>query len=466
MQIYNSLTEKKEEFIPIEENKVKIYACGPTVYDYIHIGNARPVVVFDTLRKFLEYEGYEVDFVVNFTDIDDKVINKANEEGVSIKEISERYIDAYLKNSRALNVDEDSTRHPRATEYIEEMMDFIEELINKGYAYEADGDVYFRVRKKEDYGKLSNRNIDDMISGARIEINDLKEDPLDFTLWKASKEGEPYWDSPWGKGRPGWHIECSVMSNELLGETIDIHGGGADLKFPHHENEIAQSESHSDKDLANYWMHNGLLTIEDEKMSKSQGNFFTVNEIEEEYDLEILRYFLLSSHYRMPLNFSREIMDQMANSLERLYNGLNHLERLSEVSEIKESPEDKEHLAKLDELKENFLKAMRDDLNTADGITEMFNLLRYTNSKLDKNTNKEVIQKFLQNLKDWAYIIGILQKIEEKPEEEIEALIEERETARKNKDYERADAIRNEILEMGYRLEDTSEGVVARKING
>ncbi len=461
MKLYNTLTRQKEEFKPIKENQVGIYACGPTVYDYIHVGNARPMVVFDTLRRFFHYEGYKVNFVVNFTDIDDKVINKALVEGVGIKEISDRYIEAYKEDARGLNVLEENTIHPRATNYIKDIIEFISALIEKNAAYNVNGNVYFRISAAEDYGKLSKINIDELRAGARIEVSEEKENPMDFSLWKKSKEGEPYWDSPWGKGRPGWHIECSVMSKEILGETIDIHAGGSDLQFPHHENEIAQSETLSDKTFANYWMHNGMLTINDRKMSKSEGNFFTVRDIAKEFDLEVLRYFLISSHYRMPINFSRDIMQQMANALERLYNGKRNLEYLIDNASSKE--ENLKDLDKLNKLENSFKNSMRDDLNTADAITVLFDLVRYSNQNFSEETSKDTLAKYLFKLEELAGVLGLLYKKEEILDQDIQKLIDQRQNARESKDFKKADEIRDYLLSVGIVLEDTKDGVKWRR---
>ncbi len=464
MKLYNTLTRKKEEFKPLEEGKVGIYACGPTVYDYIHVGNARPMIVFDTLRRFMEFEGYDVRFIVNFTDIDDKVIKKAIEEGVDFNVIANRYIDAYKEDAKSLNVKEESTIHPRATHFIENIIEFVGSLIDKGAAYESNGDVYFRVLEAKDYGKLSKKNIDDLQAGARIEISDQKENPMDFALWKKSKEGEPSWDSPWGLGRPGWHIECSVMSRELLGDTIDIHAGGSDLQFPHHENEIAQSETLTGKPFANYWLHNGMLTIDGSKMSKSEGNFFTVKEIAEEFDLEVLRYFLISSHYRSPLNFSREIMEQMKHALERLYTGRNHLEYLVERAEERDlDPADEDHIKELARIEDRFITSMRDDINTADGITALFELVKYSNQNFDTTTNAKVLNQYLGKLNELSGVLGLLYRKEEILEADILDLIEKRQEARKNKDYQLADDIRDRLLDQGIVLEDTKDGVKWRR---
>ena len=465
MKLFNTLTRKKEEFIPIEENKLSMYTCGPTVYNYIHVGNARPMVVFDTLRRFFIYMGYDVKYIVNFTDIDDKIINQANEEGVSIGEISEKYIDAFLEDAEGLNLYTEKTIHPRATEYIFHMIDFIEKLIDKGAAYDVDGNVYFNVDKAKDYGKLSKKNIEDLVSGSRIEISDEKENPMDFALWKKAKEGEPYWDSPWGKGRPGWHIECSVMSRELLGDTIDIHAGGEDLQFPHHENEIAQSETLTGKSLANYWMHNGMLNIDNKKMSKSEGNFLLVRDIKEEYDLEVLRFFLLSAHYRSPINFNREVMEQTKNSLERLYNAKNSLEYLLDKTEEADlSPEEEKHWEQIDKYREQFIDSMKDDLNTADAISALFELVRYTNLNLSENSSKSLVEKAYSLLNELANVLGILKKEDEILEADILKLIEKRSQARRDKDYELSDQIRDELKDRGILLEDTQDGVKWKRV--
>ena len=465
MKLYNTLTRKKEEFIPIVDGKVSMYNCGPTVYDYIHVGNGRPLVVFDTLRRFLIYKGYDVKFVVNFTDIDDKIINKANGEDVSTKEVAERYIQAFLDDARGLNLYDYETVNPRATDYVNEMVVFIEGLIEKDAAYNIDGNVYFNIDSAKNYGKLSGKNIDDLISGARIEISDEKKKPIDFALWKKAKEGEPSWDSPWGKGRPGWHIECSVMAKALLGDTIDIHSGGEDLQFPHHENEIAQSETLTEKPFANYWLHNGMITIDNKKMSKSEGELFLIKDIGEEYDLETLRFFLLSAHYRTPINFSREVMEQTKNGLDRLYNGKNNLEYLLEKSKGGESlDKEKVELDKIESFKEEFIKSMEDDLNTADAIAALFELVRYANGNINENTSKILIEKAYDNLIELSNVLGILNKKDEILEEEIIQLIEKRTQARKDKDFKLSDEIRDDLLEKGIILEDTQEGVKWKRI--
>lgn len=465
MKLYNTLTRKKEEFKPIKENEVTMYVCGPTVYDYIHVGNARPMVVFDTLRRYFIYKGYKVKYVVNYTDIDDKIINRANEENKTAKEIAEKYIKAFEEDAKGLNLYEEKTIHPRATEYIRHMIDFIEKLIEKGAAYNVDGNVYFNIESAEDYGKLSKKNIDELISGARVDVNEEKRNPMDFALWKKAKEGEPYWDSPWGRGRPGWHIECSVMAKTLLGDTIDIHAGGEDLQFPHHENEIAQSETLTGKSFANYWLHNGMLTIDNQKMSKSLGNFFTVRDIAKEFDLEVLRFFLLSAHYRNPINFSKDVMEQLKNGLDRLYNGKSHLEYLlKNCSDRELTQEDRKSLADIDKFKKAFIESMEDDINTADAIACLFDLVKYANSNFDEKTPKTVVQYTYDNLIELSQILGILSKEEEILEEEILELIEKRTQARKEKNYKLADEIRDKLRDMGIILEDTQEGVKWKRI--
>lgn len=465
MKLYNTLTRKKEEFKPIKDNEVTVYVCGPTVYNYIHVGNARPLVVFDTLRRYFRYKGYNVRYIVNFTDIDDKLINKAKEEKTTVKEIADRYIEAFIEDAEGLSLYEEETLHPRATEHIENIIRFVDELVKKGAAYNVNGNVYFDVIKAKDYGKLSKKNIDELRSGARIEVNEEKKNPMDFTLWKKEKEGEPSWGSPWGKGRPGWHIECSVMAKELLGETIDIHAGGEDLQFPHHENEIAQSETLNEEPFANYWLHNAMINVEDKKMSKSEFNFFTVKEIKEEFDLEVLRFFILSAHYRNPINFSRELMKQSKKGLERLYNGKKNLEYLLTKTEEKDLKlEEKEMLKYVDSHIDNFLEDMEDDFNTADAISSLFDIVKYSNSNFNEKTSKLMIQYTYDNLMKLSKILGILSKKEEILEEEITELIEKRIQARKDKDYELADEIRDELKEKGILLEDTSEGVKWKRI--
>ena len=461
MKIYNTLTRKKEDFKPIQAGKVLIYVCGPTVYNYIHIGNSRPMIVYDTLRRYLLYIGYDVKFVSNFTDIDDKIINRAKDENVPFTDITKKYIDAYLEDSYGLNLFESHTIHPKATECIDEMIEFVKVLEEKGIAYNVDGNVYFDITKAKDYGKLSKKNIDDLRAGARIDISDEKKNPLDFALWKKRKdETEPAWESPWGMGRPGWHLECSVMAKKFLGDTIDIHAGGEDLQFPHHENEIAQSECCNGKVFANYWMHNGMINIDNVKMSKSKGNFFTIKDIQKEYDLEVIRLWILSTHYRNPLNFSREVMEQTKNGLERMYNGKEHLERLLEICEERENAD----ISKLLEFKKEFLDSMDDDLNTADAISKVYELIRYTNT-FDENTDLKLVKGAVKLLSDLTSVLGLLYKEEDDDlDEKVEKLIEEREEARKNKDFKRADKIRDTLKEMNIELKDTRNGVIWKRV--
>ncbi len=463
MKVYNTMSKTKEEFVPLEEGKVKMYVCGPTVYNFIHIGNARPMIVFDTVRRYFEYKGYDVNFVSNFTDVDDKIIKKANEEGVSAEEISKRYIAECKKDMEGMNI-EPATTNPLATEEIGGMVNMIQILIDKGYAYEKNGTVYYRTRQFKDYGKLSHKNLDDLRSGERsllVTGEDEKEDPLDFVLWKPKKEGEPSWPSPWSEGRPGWHIECSEMSKKYLGEQIDIHAGGEDLVFPHHENEIAQSEAANGKEFAKYWLHNAFLNIDNHKMSKSLGNFRTVREISEQYDLQILRFFMLSAHYRSPLNFSAELMEASKNGLERIVNSADNLKFLLKSTKNEAmSPEEEADFAKTDAFVENFERAMEDDFNTADAIAAIFDLVKYANTNATADSSKEYLQKLFERMVKLADVLGlIIDKKEEVLDEEIEKLIEERQAARKAKDFARADAIRDELLEKGIVLKDTREGV-------
>lgn len=465
MRLYNTLTRKKEEFKPIEDGKVTMYVCGPTVYNYIHVGNARPLIVFDTLKRYFIYKGYKVKYLVNFTDIDDKLIQKAKEENSTVKEVADRYIEEFIKDAEGLSLYEEETLHPRATEYIKQIIEFIDELVKKGFAYNKDGNVYFDITKSEDYGKLSKKNIDELVSGARIDINEEKNNPMDFVLWKKEKEGEPSWDSPWGKGRPGWHIECSVMAKELLGETIDIHAGGEDLQFPHHENEIAQSETLTGKPFANYWLHNAMINVENRKMSKSEFNFFNVRDVGKEFDLEVLRFFILSAHYRNPINFSRDLIIQSERGLERLYNGKKNLEYLLNKTEDRDlNFEEKEMLAQVDRYVENFIESLEDDLNTADAIASLFEIVKYSNSNFSEQTSKNMVQYTYDNLLKLSRILGLLSRTEEILEEEILALIDRRTQARKDKDYKLADEIRDELKEKGIVLEDTQEGVKWKRI--
>ncbi len=464
MKVYNTLTRKKEEFVPLEEGKVKMYVCGPTVYNYIHIGNARPMIIFDTVRRYFEYKGYDVNYVSNFTDVDDKIIKKAVEEGVSASEISERYIRAVKEDMEHLNV-KPATVHPKATEEIADMLEMIQTLIDKGHAYEKNGTVYFRTRSFPGYGKLSKKNIDELEAGHRdikVAGEEEKEDAMDFVLWKPKKEGEPFWPSPWSDGRPGWHIECSVMSKKYLGEQIDIHAGGEDLIFPHHENEIAQSEATNDKEFAKYWLHNGFLNIDNKKMSKSEGNFFTVREVGEKYPYEVLRFFMLSgAHYRMPLNFSRELMEAAKNGLERIITAVEKVKGLLDRAEEKEiSEEEAGFLSQLEQLNEKFDAAMDDDFNTADAVSVIFEMVKLSNTQIKETSSKEVVQKTYERLTLLCNILGIrAERKEELLDEEIERLIEERQAARKSRDFSRADEIRGLLLEKGIVLEDTREGV-------
>lgn len=460
MRIYNTLTRKKEEFVPIEEGKARIYVCGPTVYNYFHIGNARPFVVFDTLRKYMEYRGYDVKFVQNFTDVDDKIINRAREEGVTAQQISERYIEEYFKDAAALNVRKADV-HPKVSEHIPEIIDFVQTLIDRGYAYEVNGDVYFSTRKFNGYGKLSGQNIEDLEAGARIAVGEIKEDPLDFALWKARKaDDEIAWESPWGMGRPGWHIECSAMAKKHLGDTIDIHAGGQDLQFPHHENEIAQSECCNGVPFANYWMHNGYITIDNEKMSKSKGNFFTVRDILADYDGEVIRFFLLSGHYRNPINFSDKLMEQAKAGLSRMRNAKENLRHLISHGNGDMTGEEKAKLEGYDRFRDEFKKAMDDDLNTADAIAAVFELVTAINTDIKDGASREFAEKSLDMLTELTQVLGLLQQEEDDGiEDDIQALIDERQEARKNKDFARADEIRDMLRERGITLNDTPQGV-------
>ena len=463
MKLYNTQTKRKEEFEPLVPGKVSMYVCGPTVYNFIHIGNARPMIVFDTVRRYMEHKGYEVNFVSNFTDVDDKIIAKANEEGVSAQEISERYIAECKKDMAGMNV-KPATTHPKATEEIDGMIEMISTLIEKGYAYDVNGTVYFRTRKFDEYGKLSHKNLDDLRAGNRsllVTGEDQKEDPLDFVLWKPKKEGEPSWQSPWSDGRPGWHIECSVMSKKYLGEEIDIHAGGEDLVFPHHENEIAQSECCNGKVFAKYWLHNAFLNIDNRKMSKSLGNFFTVREISEKYDLQVLRFFMLSAHYRSPLNFSAELMEASSNGLERIKNAVSNLKYYMDNSSAEAMTEaEQAELGKVNAFEVKFDEAMDDDFNTADAISAVFELVKYANSNVTAENSKVFIQAVRDEVIKLCDILGIIAEVkEELLDADIEKLIEERQAARKAKNFARADEIRNELLEKGITLLDTREGV-------
>ncbi len=468
MKLYNTLTKKKEEFDPIEDGKVSMYVCGPTVYNFIHIGNARPMIVFDTVRRYLEYKGYDVNYVSNFTDVDDKIINRAIEEGITADEVAERYIAECRKDMEAMNV-RPATTHPLATEEIPGMIEMIGTLIDKGYAYVADdGTVYYRTRKFKDYGKLSGKNIDELEAGHRdIQVTgDLKEDPLDFVLWKPKKEGEPYWDSPWCKGRPGWHIECSVMAKKYLGDEIDIHAGGEDLIFPHHENEIAQSEAANGETFAKYWMHNAFLNIDNKKMSKSEGNFFTVREIGEKYDLQVLRFFMLSAHYRSPLNFSAEMMEAAKNGLERIVTAAEHLKYLSEhAADGEMTDEERALFAESDQYVEKFEASMEDDFNTADAIAAVFELVKFCNTNTSSDNTKAFLDALSKRLATLCDVLGIItDRGEDILDEEIENLIAERQEARKAKNFARADEIRDELAARGIQLKDTREGVTWKRV--
>lgn len=462
MKIYNTMTRKKEEFIPLEEGKVKMYVCGPTVYNFIHLGNARPFTVFDTLRRYFEYRGYEVTYVQNFTDVDDKIIKRSHEEGISPEEVAEKYIKEYFTDCDGLGIKR-ATVHPQVTDNIKEIISFIQDLIDKGYAYESEGDVLFRTREFKEYGKLSHQNIEELELGARIDVDDKKEDPLDFVLWKAKKDGEPGWKSPWGEGRPGWHIECSVMSSRYLGNTIDIHAGGQDLQFPHHENEIAQSECRNGHVFAKYWMHNGYINVDGEKMSKSLGNFFTVREIADKYDLGLVRFFLLSTHYRNPVNFSDTILDQAKAGLERLTNARDNAEFImSKLEDIKMSTEEAKLAEELNSYRDKFIEAMDDDLNTSDAISVIFELAKFMNTNISDKSSKEFIGLNLDLFNELTGVLNIANKSVEENDDltkTVEEMIEKRAQAKKNKDFALADKIREDLLEMGIVIEDTRQGV-------
>ena len=464
MKIYNTMSKKKEEFVPLEEGKVKMYVCGPTVYNFIHIGNARPMIVFDTVRRYFEYKGYEVNYVSNFTDVDDKIIKKAIEEGVSAEEISQRYIEECKKDMAALNV-KPATVNPQATQEIQGMLTMIQTLIDKGHAYVADdGTVYFKVKSFKEYGKLSHKNLDELQSGFRelkVSGEEVKEDPNDFVLWKPKKEGEPYWESPWCQGRPGWHIECSVMAKHYLGDQIDIHAGGEDLIFPHHENEIAQSECANDKTFANYWMHNGFLNIDNKKMSKSLGNFFTVRDIAEKYDLQVLRFFMLSAHYRTPLNFSDTLVESAKTGLDRILTAIDLCREMAAKEETGSlSKEETEHFANIEVLVKKFEDAMEDDFNTADAVSAIFELVKLANSTADASSTKSYVSCLLKEIEQLCDVLGIItERKTEVLDSEIEEMIAARQQARKDRNFKRADEIRDELLAQGIILEDTREGV-------
>jgi len=462
MKIFNSLSMQKEDFVPIEAGKVRMYACGPTVYNYIHVGNARPLIMFDVLRRYMEYRGYAVTFVQNFTDVDDKIIKRANEEGATSREISEKYIDEYFKDCHGLGVRE-ATIHPKATENIEQIISMVELLIHKGYAYEANGDVYYRTTKFGDYGKLSHQPLEDLQAGARIDVTDIKENPVDFALWKAAKPDEPYWESPWGRGRPGWHIECSAMSNRYLGETIDIHCGGQDLIFPHHENEIAQSEAANGCKFVNYWMHNGFISVDNKKMSKSLNNFFTVREAAEAYGYDSIRMFMLMSHYRSPLNYSGDILVQANNALERLSTAKSNLEFFAANGVEGEMTDSERKFAEgLGRYRARFCEAMDDDLNTADAVAVVFELVREINAAVSpaSNPTRALAKAGSAIFDELSGVIGLpIAKPEESIDAEIEALIEARQAARKAKNFAESDCIRDELKAMGIVLEDSPQGV-------
>lgn len=470
MKLYNTLTRKKEEFVPITPGEVKMYVCGPTVYNFFHIGNGRTFIVFDTIRRYLEYRGYKVKFVQNFTDIDDKMINKANEEGTTVKDIGDKYISEYYTDADALNI-ERATVNPRATEFIEDIIDFVSKLIEKGYAYEVDGDVYFNTKKFEEYGKLSGQSLEDLQMGASNRTSsaadERKKDPMDFAIWKAQKPGEPAWNCPWGKGRPGWHIECSCMAKKLLGETIDIHAGGMDLAFPHHENEVAQSEALTGKTFANYWLHSAYVNVNNQKMSKSLNNFFTARDILKEYDADVIRFFMMSAHYRIQINFSKELLDSAKASMDRLYNAVSNLENLiGEVSKEEMNEEEKSYLASLDKYREKYIQKMDDDFNTADALTVLFELSKDINTNITVNSSKELATKALELIRELGGPLGILQKSTKGDlESEIEELIEQRQNARKNRDFALADKIRDDLKARGIVLEDTPQGVRWKKVN-
>ena len=468
MKIYNTLTKKKEEFIPIEEGKVKMYVCGPTVYNLIHIGNARPMICFDTVRRYLEYKGYDVNYVSNFTDVDDKIIKKAIEEGVTAEEISQRYIAECKKDMEGMNI-KPATTHPLATQEIGGMIDMIQTLIDKGYAYAVNGTVYYRTRKFEGYGKLSKKNIDDLEAGHRsikVAGEDEKEDPFDFVLWKPKKDGEPYWESPWSEGRPGWHIECSVMSKKYLADTIDIHAGGEDLIFPHHENEIAQSEAANGVPFAKYWMHNAFLNIDNKKMSKSLGNFFTVRDISKEYDLQVLRFFMLSAHYRNPINFSHDLMESAKNGLDRIITAVSNLTELEKIAKDEElTAKENDVLDTTNEVLGKFETSMEDDFNTADAIAAVFELVKLANTNSSTDSTKTFISQMKKKIITLTDVLGLkVEKENEMLDEEIDSLIAQRQQARKDRDFKRADEIRDILLEKGIVLEDTREGVRWKRV--
>ncbi len=466
MRVYNTLTRQKEEFIPIVPGEVKMYVCGPTVYNFFHIGNGRTFIVFDTIRRYLEYRGYKVTFIQNFTDIDDKMINKANDEGITVKELGDKYIKEYYQDADALNIERASV-NPRATEYINDIIKFVEKLIELGFAYEVDGDVYYRTKKFNSYGKLAGQNLEDLQAGARISVDERKQDPMDFAIWKSQKPGEPAWESPWGPGRPGWHIECSCMVKKLLGDTIDIHAGGMDLKFPHHENEIAQSEALTGKPFANYWLHAAFVNVDNKKMSKSLNNFFTAREILEEYDADAIRFLMLSGHYRIQINFTKELLDSAKSSIERLYNCINNLENLKdEVNKKLMDEKEREYLKSLCKYRERFIEKMDDDFNTADAISVLFDLTKDINNNIDINSSAELCEKAEGFVRELGNPLGILQnRMKKDLETEIQELIDKRQQARKEKNFALADKIRDDLKKRNIVLEDTPQGVRWKKID-
>ena len=458
MRIYNTLTRKKEEFVPLVPGEVKMYSCGPTVYNFFHLGNARPFIIFDCLRRYLEYKGYNVKFVQNFTDIDDKMINNANAQGITVKELADKFINEYFTDAKGLMIKE-ATCHPKATENIDAIIDVVKKLVDKGFAYEAEGDVYFDVTTFPEYGKLSKMPLEDLNAGARVDVTDIKRHAADFALWKKQKEGEPAWESPWGMGRPGWHIECSAMVNKYLGETIDIHSGGQDLIFPHHENEIAQSEAANGKPFARYWMHNGYITIDNEKMAKSKGNFFTVREIAEKYDYEVIRFFMMSAHYRNAINYSAELLEQSKSALERLYNCLYNLRFIANSARKKAQDNASAMLSEIAAFGDQFRAAMDDDLNTADAISAMFDLVKYANTNISADTSLEIINAAESLLSELGGVLGLLGKPEEDLlSDEAKELIDKRNAARADKNWSLADEIRDELKKLGVELSDTRQG--------
>ena len=466
MRVYNTLTKQKEEFIPIVQGEVKMYVCGPTVYNFFHIGNGRTFIVFDTIRRYLEYRGYKVTFIQNFTDIDDKMINKANEEGITVKELGDKYIKEYYQDADALNI-ERASMNPRATEYINDIINFVEKLIELGFAYEVDGDVYYSTKKFNSYGKLAGQNLEDLQAGARISVDERKKDPMDFAIWKSQKPGEPAWESPWGLGRPGWHIECSCMAKKLLGDTIDIHAGGMDLKFPHHENEIAQSEALTGKPFANYWLHSAFVNVDNKKMSKSLNNFFTAREILEEYDSDAVRFLMLSGHYRIQINFTKELLDSAKSSIERLYNCINNLENLKdEVNKKSMDEKEQDYLKSLCKYRGKFIEKMDDDFNTADAISVLFDLTKDINNTIDINSSAELCEKAEAFIRELGNPLGILQnRMKKDLEAEIQELINKRQQARKDKNFALSDKIRDDLKSRNIVLEDTPQGVRWKKLD-